>query len=289
MEPTPASVYLSQLARRIAVPYRALPQARAILLTGSTAEGLSDYFSDIDMTVYYDALPTEDELAAARQRNGGSERVWQMGDRDEGSLAEAYLVHGVECQIGHATVAAWERDIGVVLEQLDVASPLQKALDGTLYGIALHGEPLIKAWQSRIAAYPDALAEAMVKHHLAFFPIWYLRERFETRDATLWRYQSFLEIAYNILGVLAGLNRRYYSTFQFKRMRRFIEHLAIAPPALAERIEQAFVADIDTPINTLEALVGETVALVEQHMPQIDTQRVRKRLGQRQQPWRPEE
>jgi hypothetical protein len=285
--PSAASTYLVALANRIAVPYGALSQAKAILLTGSASEGLSDQFSDIDMSIYYDVLPSDDDLATARQHNGGSERLWLIGDRNDDSFAEAYLVHGVECQIGHTTVAAWQRDIAQVLEQLDVTSPLQKALDGTLHGIALYGAPLIQQWQARLADYPDALVEAMVAHYLSFFPIWYLEERFTTRDASLWRQQILVETAQHILGVLAGLNRLYYSTFQFKRMRRFIAQMPIVPPRLADRLEQLFVLDPPAAIAQLETLVGETVGLVEQHIPQVDTSRVRARLGRRQQPWQP--
>lgn len=164
---------------------------------------------------------------------------------------------------------------------------MQKALSGTLECIPLYGEPDILRWKARAAAYPDALAHAMVAHYLKFFPVWGLLERFAPRDATIWLHQARVEIAQNLLGVLAGLNRRYYTTFQFKRMRRFIATLPIAPPDLTDRIEGLFQADINTAAGLLEALVQETVALVETHMPDIDTSAVRRRLGWRQQPWQP--
>jgi hypothetical protein len=129
---TEASRYLIALARPMAQVYAGLPQAKAVMITGSVAEGISDFYSDIDLTAYYDELPSEEELAAARQQSGGAERIWQIGDRGEGSFAEAYVVRGIEVQIGHATIAAWERDMATVLEQLEVTSPLQKALSGIL-------------------------------------------------------------------------------------------------------------------------------------------------------------
>ena len=57
------------------------------------------------------------------------------------------------------------------------------------------------------------------------------------------------------------------------------------PPALADRLEQIFMLDPAQAIARLETLVDETVTLVEQHMPQADTSRVRAQLHQRQQPW----
>ena len=52
-----ASAYLQKLARRNARVYEANPKAKAILLMGSAAEGQSDFYSDLDMAVYYEELP----------------------------------------------------------------------------------------------------------------------------------------------------------------------------------------------------------------------------------------
>ncbi len=281
------SAYLVDLARRLTQPYLASAEPRAILLVGSPALGVSDYFSDLDMSFYYDTLPDEALLDAARQHNQGSERLWTIGDRAEGAFIESYSVNGIECQLIHSTIAAWEQQQAVVLEQLDVTTPLHKAMEGLLYGMPLYGAELIAQWKERAAQFPPALAQAMVEHYLKIVPLWYFHDRFASRDATLWYHQIMLEAAQNILGVLAGLNHRYYSTFQFKRMQKFIAQLPLTPPDLATRIELLFAADRPTAIQQLEALTSETVALVEQHMPQVDTSRLRQRLGQRQAAWQP--
>ena len=116
-ERTPQSDYLLQLGRTILEPYTRLPTARAAMITGSSAEGVSDHYSDLDMTVYYDgALPDEQALAAIREGHGAAERAWLLGDRADGSFAEAYELGGIQAQIGHATVATWENDIAEVLD-----------------------------------------------------------------------------------------------------------------------------------------------------------------------------
>ncbi len=280
-----ASQYLLELARRTTAAYLAHAHPRAILLSGSAAEGQSDFYSDLDMILYYDELPSDEALDAARQQNNGSDRNWLIGDRNEGEIAESYNVGGVECQFAHTTIAAWEKVIASIVDRLEVATPNQKAMSGLLYGIPLHGEELIRRWQARVAPYPDALAQAMIEKYLAVSPIWYTRQRFITRDATLWLNQTLVESAQNILGVLAGLNRLYYSTFQFKRMRQFVDQLSIKPDHLADRLDDLFRLDAEAAIDQLESLVADTVALVEKHQPQADTSKVRQKLGQRQQPW----
>ncbi|HEX6290770.1 MAG TPA: hypothetical protein VFZ66_16395 [Herpetosiphonaceae bacterium] len=282
-----ASTYILRLARHVAAPYIAHPHLQAIMVTGSAADGSADYQSDLDLIAYYAELPSEEDLAAACRGNRGANHAWLFNERQNGSIAEAYDVYGVQCQVMHSTIGAWEQHMATVLEQLDVTSPLQKALSGILKCIPLHGEDQIRRWQARAAAYPDALARAMVEHYLQFSALWGLSEYLEPRDAMLWRYQMTLENAQNILGVLAGLNRQYYTTFQFKRMRHFIAGLEIAPSNLAARLEYLFEAEARASSLELEELVRETVALVEQHMPQIDTARGRRRIGWRREAWQP--
>jgi hypothetical protein len=283
-----ASLYLLELARGNTTPYVANARAQAILVTGSCAEGESDAYSDIDTILYYDDLPTDEELEDARRSNGGTALIWRMGERAQGSLLESYHVRGVECQFAHTTIAAWKRDMAIVLEELDVTSPLQKALAGLLHGIPLHGEPLIRSWQEKAAAYPDRLARAMIEKHLQFVPLWGLAPRLQVRDATIWHYQILVESAQNLLGVLAGLNRLYYSTFQFKRMRRFIDQMTLLPSDLAARLEGLFTSEPQDAAQQLEKLVTETLDLVAMHLPDIDLTGARKRLHWSPEKWSPQ-
>lgn len=285
---TPASDYLVRLAQQVVQPYTQLPSARAAMVTGSAAKGLSDYYSDLDLTIYYaDELPSEETLHQIRQQQGGGNRKWLLGNRAEQAIAEGFDLHGIEVQIGHTTIAAWEAEIKQVLEKLDCTSPAQKALEGTLACQALFGQSYIDEWKRQLHFYPLALAEAMVKKHLAFFPVWGLEPHFRTRDATVWYYQILVEAAQNIVGVLAGLNRLYFTTFQFKRMHRFLDQMEIAPPDLATRLERLFQAELPQALLELENLVTETIALVERYMPSIDTSTAKRRLGWRQQSWQP--
>jgi hypothetical protein len=287
---TNASQQLLALAERAAAHYLQHSNIRAAMVTGSVARGISDSYSDIDMFFFYqNELPSEEQLDTIRRLLGGSPRKWQIGSRAEGDIAEAFGIGGVELQIGHATLAAWEAMMAEIQTKLTVGSPLAKAMEGMLIGKPLYGAPIIAAWQAQLADFPDALAEAMVRHHLHFFPAWGLIPYFHSRDATIWHYQILVESVHNLLGVLAGLNKIYFSTFQFKRARRFIAQMHIAPGDLGERIEQLFHSRPAVALPELEALVGETIALIEQHMPQIDTAPARQRIGWRCTPWRAED
>ena len=281
------SQYLLALAKQKLQAYIVHPNAKAAMITGSTATGQADFHSDVEMFIYYDRLPSIEELQLARQQNNGSEPIRVLGDRHECFWGEFYFIEGIEFQIGNNTIASWERDIATVLEKLEVTSPLQKALSGMLDCIPVYGEELIQEWKRQIANYPNALAKAMVKTYLNFFPIWAVRERLATRDTTLFRHQIRLEIGQNLLGVLAGLNRLYYSTFQFKRMKQFIEQMNIAPKNLYMRLESLYHQEPLSAANQIKELVAETVGLVELHMPEIDTTKVRQSLERKPRIWQP--
>ncbi|GAA6620637.1 hypothetical protein [Scytonema sp. NUACC26] len=290
---TDRTQYLLELAKRNVEAYIANSKTKAVMVTGSVAEGLCDEYSDCEVCIYYDELPSDEELELARQQNHGSELLGILGDaakqplreRFEGAIGQTYFVNGVEFQFAHATIAQWEKEISIILSGSDIQSPMMKTMTGTLIGIPLYGETLIQKWKAKITNYPDDLAQKMVEHYLTFFPIWGMWEKLARRDTTLWYYQILVESAQNLLGVLSGINRLYYSTFQFKRMRRFIEQMEIAPENLASRLEGLFHHEAPVAIDELEALVRETIELVEIHMPQVDTSSVRRKLGWRQQPW----
>jgi hypothetical protein len=227
--PTP-SEFLLALGRTVLEPYTHLPGVACAAITGSSTEGLSDTHSDLDMTVYYDTMPPEAEIRAVRERLGAGPVIWTIGSPQGPEWAEAFRLRGVECQIGHTTVEQWEKDLNRTLAGEDPGSPLHKAMSGTLVSIPVFGAERLEAWKTKIRDYPEALRVAMVRHHLKFFAIWGVWDRLGVRDANLWFRQNLVEASFNLIGVAAGLSRRYFTPFQFKRVGAFYaaEHCAQA-------------------------------------------------------------
>jgi len=279
------SAYLIALGRQVLGRYAKLPGCVCAAITGSAAEGLADEYSDLDTTVYYSTLPPEAEIRAIREQVGGGPYTWNAGTHAEGEFGEGFRIRGVDCQIGHTTVARWEEDLGRVLRAEEIASPLHKAMSGTLVSIAVHGAEVLEGWKARIRDYPDTLARAMVKHHLSFFPVWGVIDRLERRDADLWLKQIMVEASFNLLGVLAGLNRKYFTKFQYKRSGAFVRSLIIAPERFEARLESLILLPAREAAAELKKLVSEVVVLVERHMPEVDGALVRKGLGRQDEPW----
>jgi hypothetical protein len=284
---TEASAYLLALAKHNAQVYVSRCEPAAILLTGSAAEGSADCYSDIDMLLYYEhALPSTQQLEAVRNEIGAEGFTESYARVEGGACSENYRVRGVECQVGHRVIADVEERSFALLDGREPGSLQQKALMGILYGVPLHGDDLIWAWQARIGNFSDRMARGMVELYLKqIFPLWYVADALARRDATAWVHQTIAETALNLVGIVAGVNRRYYVPFQFKRARRFLETMQIAPDNLADRLDRLFMVEPTSAIAHIKELVQETIALVNQHMPDVDTSVLRYQPGERQRPW----
>lgn len=258
---------LRELADRLGAAYLSHCRPRAALLAGSAATGDADFYSDLDLLFYYDDVPPDEALAAAR-RELGAERS-RISGRDQTGVGERFYVRGVQCQLGHLVIAEWEKEIAKVVIELQLEEPLLKAISGLFEGTALHGADLVERWREQ-AAYTDRLQRAMIEKHWRFFPWWYYEERLGARDTTVWRHDVLVQSAYNIVGVLAALNQVYFSTFEFKRAGRFLSRLEVAPPNLAARLNALFELDERRATAELEELVGETQALVADRFPDVD-------------------
>lgn len=273
--------HLRALARRIADVVVEEVAPRSVLLTGSAATGEADRYSDVDMIVYCDELPAEERIGAIVERLGGEDRK-QIYPRTEDEHGESFELGRIQCQLAFVTVRCADGEVERVLAGEELESPLQKAVEGILEGIPLHGPELIEGWRARAAAYPDSLRRAMIERHWRFFPLWYVERQVAARDAFLWRRQILVKAAFDLLAVLAALNRLYFTRFQLKRMRKLVGRMSLAPPDLANRLERLF--DLEEPGHELERLVAETQALVAAELPDLEL-RLRRPVGARREPW----
>jgi hypothetical protein len=104
------------------------------------------------------------------------------------------------------------------------------------------------------------------------------------RDTELWRIEMLVDASLNLLGVLAGLNRLYYSRFELKRMHTLVSKMSIAPPQLADRLESLFRLQPSAAAEELEVLVTETHALIAAGLPDLELH-LPFPPGARQRPW----
>lgn len=276
-----ATEHVRSLARRVTDAALVLGPLRAAALSGSGARGDADFYSDVDLVLYVDELPPEgrlEELAAAV----GGELLLEIAPW----LVQFY-VDGVAVQVGYRTLERIESELDAGLDKLEcVGSPNQKMLAGMLEVLPLYGEEVLEQWRERIARYPDDFRRASIEHHWRFFPLWFYAPAMTERDAELWRLDVLLDSAFNLLGVLAALNRVYYARFELKRLRALAAKLVLAPPDLADRLEALFRRPPSEAAAELGRLVEETRDLVAAELPDLELI-LRPPPGIEIQPWSP--
>lgn len=271
------------LAQRVADAHRGIDDSSLLsFISGSTVDDLVDELSDIDMSVVFDRLPDEMALRRACRSAGDGEWTWTSGD--PGASPEGYVVafraDGIEVQIGYSTTAALAAELDDLLVQHNPDTPNHKLAEGIAKALPLAGAQQLAALQARLADFPDNLARAMVTHGLNARPThWRAAAQIVHRDAPLWSREIQVEACYSLLLTLAGLNRRWFTRFQVKRMRRLADKLPLAPADLAARIDALLQAPPRKAFDALHGLEAEVLALVEAHLPEVDTAPARRRHG----------
>lgn len=269
MTATLASQHLRAVAGQIVGEARRRVPLRAALLVGSAGRGDSDFYSDLDVILYVDELPADEILTEIRTVVGGAEPTRR--ERTEHACGEEFELDGVRVELPFVTIARVESGLDQLLGRIEeIDTPLQKAAIGVLEGLPLHGAELIERWRGRLRDYPESLRRAMIERHWSFFALWYHADAMAVRDSQLWRLDVLLEASYNLLAVLAGLNRIYFSRFELKDTRKLIGRMNLAPPNLANRLESLFELSPDRAGVGLEGLVDETRALVAAEFPDVD-------------------
>jgi hypothetical protein len=287
-----ATGYLRELSMCLVDAYTPSVDPRAVLLGGSAATGTADMYSDLDLFFYYDGLPPDAALVEAQRRIGGVRHRW-LSDNDgepaDRAYSERFFLNGLECQVTHEPVALVTQQIRRVTGDLDLSEALLKVMSGLFEGLPLRGADLVQRWRQE-AAMPDQVQRALVEKRWQFFPWWYFQERMRARDSTIWRHDVLVQSAYSILGVLAALNRLYFSRSELKRTRTLISRLEIAPTDLADRLDRLFDADEPESTDTLERLVHEVGQLAACQFPDLDLSITcgehETPPGSRERPWR---
>jgi hypothetical protein len=278
---TAAAAQRRTLAEKIGLAYAGDPRVAAVLLGGSTARGHADRYSDLVLSVAWTEPPTEDDRAAAISTAHGDLvtlyplhdgvwcDAWKIGRRDDVPFT------GIEVDMSHCLVDTVEQCLRDVIDDCDPEPVKQLVVGGILHAIPLHGSALVERWQKHAAHYPDGLRLAVVRTHAQIEGLWRL-DAFAARGNPVAGYQVLTAAHEDLLHVLLGLNRTYYSGF--KSLTAVVRDFPLAPPDLLERMRASYPLEVGRSKAMLTALAEETHDLVETQLPEIDVGRLREIL-----------
>jgi hypothetical protein len=257
------------LAEEIGAAYASNDNAQVVMVAGSVGRGSADRYSDIEVDVYYAEAPTEAERVAAVKRCGGT--VELLAD-DEDEWEEQMSIGGFPAHTSTFLVATMERYLREVVDQCSLAPEAQTRLFSLQHGVILKGQAQVERWRAKAAAYPDDLQRAMLEENLRFGRFRHAAEMLAARDDVLALYEIFIDTSRQILGALLGLNRIYMPAPGYlKSMDETIELMAVKPADLSARLKRSFRIEPTAAVEEVEALIEETLALVEKHVPGVDT------------------
>ncbi|MGW7686830.1 hypothetical protein ACWGID_39190 [Kribbella sp. NPDC054772] len=278
--PTQAAVWRRSMIRPVLERYAATDGVDAVMLSGSTARGDADRWSDVEVGVFWQRPPTLAERLAAAE--GATDvRAVSAADAPPPWLDQLYLgaprPDGLTVDVTHTTTSTVERTLDDVLVS---CRPDESAFD-LLQGIVDAGEALgpraelVARWQERAANYPRELATAVIRWNGNIEKFWRWQMLAE-RDNPLLLAREFLRVATQVLNVLHALNGRYCGhVLSFKRLDTIERTLPLAPASLASRTRAVFTEPPVEAAETLRMLVEQTFDLVEVHVPEIDVNRLR--------------
>lgn len=260
-----------RLAQRVCDAHRGLDDSTLLaFVSGSVADGTADARSDVDLSVVVDELPAAAVLEGACRRAGGSPWLWAQADESGQQRVVAFHVDDVEVQIAYASRAVLQDQVDELLVRHNPDTPLHKLAEGILKAEPLFGGGALAGLQAQLADFPQGLAEAMARHHSQPATPWKALAQIVHRDAALWCRDLQVQAGYRLLGLLAAVNRRYYCTFQNKRLRQLAGSFHQAPPQLADRLEALLAAAPAEAARALHTLEGEVLALVAAAFPSLD-------------------
>ncbi|MCU0492312.1 MAG: nucleotidyltransferase domain-containing protein [Chloroflexaceae bacterium] len=270
-------------AQRIGALYTANPNVAAVVLGGSAGRGHADAYSDIELGVFWLSPPSDAERRTVIEQSGTDllrsypfdplEHVWE-DDLSLGRSAPDHANSGVLMEVIHTTTARVQQTLDAVLLHHDPDEGKQNIIAGVLAGQPLHNEPLLQHWKAQAASYPTELAEAVVRRHAQIDHFWRWRMWLARGPNLLMLYQSYAQVQQKLLHTLLGLNRVYYAGFKWLDV--VAAQLHHAPPDLVSRLRAVFQVEPAEGAGQLKALVEETYDLLEQHMPQLDVERLRR-------------
>ncbi|MEQ7128559.1 hypothetical protein ABN034_29045 [Actinopolymorpha sp. B11F2] len=296
--PTRAASWRRAAVRPVLDAYAGSAGVDAVMLSGSTARGDADRWSDTEVGVFWCRPPTARERAAvARAARAADMRMVTAEDANPPWYDHIYLgagrPDGLMVEVVHTLTAVVQDTLDTVLGS-DVPDPTSFAreahprhcepdppgldvIKGIVDGREVSGArtDIVSRWKARAASYPRGLAIAVVERDGAIEQFWRWRMLVE-RDNPLLLAREFSRIASQLLGVLHALNGRYCGhPSAFKRLDSLEHDLTLAPRGLAARLRASFTLPAPEGAAVLRGLVEETYDLVEVHLPEVDVGRLR--------------
>lgn len=298
-----ATVWRREFIQNVAAPYINHPKTSAVAIGGSVARGWADRHSDVELLVFWREPPSDDERRAVVDAAGGiinidwaeppsddtyrafftqtDGRLGQIWPYEDDEWSEHFYVQGVNIGVSgflEATVNAYFDDL---LHHHETDDDKQILMSAIRHSVPLSGEAAISAWKRYAAEFPAGLARAIIQDNLYVSDAWFDIDKAVERGEWLIYHDIFCRMQRTLLRLLLGLNRMYLPDPRIKWTEHIAAEMTIAPRDLAKRLRAVFDDEPQAGIETLQTLWEESMMLVDEQFPDLDTAYARRRLRHR--------
>lgn len=253
--------------KQVAALYAKNPKLRALVVAGSVGRGWADEWSDIELDLFWDEPPTDDDRKSVIESVNGTVEYYFPLEGDEWS--DAYLVKGLKFEISSFLATTIDEFIHAAIERYDLDIDKQLRFAALQNSVVLHGTAQIEQWRARLAHYPDELARRVIADNIEFGG-WNGVEMLFARGDMLLAYDLLVKTQKQVLAVLLALNRMYMAHPRGKWLVRIADCMKHKPARLAERMTFALRDGSVAGAREMHDVIEETFALVEQDFPEID-------------------
>lgn len=257
---------LRRIAGNIANVYSDDPGVRAVLLCGSVSRGWADRWSDIELTICWEALPSPQARTDLAASLGAEGRRVYPADPELRTHEEECTHQGEKIDLAHMETGGITAILDEVTVGCDPSLRKHALVAGVRDAVALAGEDLVRGWQRQAAVYPAELRQVMIERNLVFGPHWWL-EMLAERNDLLPLYDILCRIGRALLAIVAALNAAYLPSDGFKWSQRLASGFALGPSEFALRLERVFRAPPVEAVREAGDLIVEVFQLIGEHAP----------------------
>lgn len=249
-----------------------------VLLSGSAGLGIADQSSDVDIFVFTDReIPSDpaDALPACEDF-----RLTFQALTRRGGVLQRWSQHGILVDVERLPKLHVLDTLERLLVRHDPDATCQKVARGLLDAVPLSGASAWQDWCTRLSTYPDGLARAMIRSHLALEPLRRLRARTLEREDPLAFGCGLAAFQLHVLGLLAGLNRYLLPAAPglMKHTRHHLARMRWQPPGLERSLSLTWQDPCDSNLSCLEQIAMTVLDEADARHPEISTARCRCQL-----------
>jgi len=237
--------------------------AAEIAVSGSTALGMADAYSDLELNFWTEAVPPADVRAAWLESMSATDVAVDVESSRDGTLWTTWRQDGVWVEGGWQTFAAHEDTLELLLRAETIDHELLVVASAVLHARPVRTVGRLADWQLALAVYPDALAEVLIDTSVErwHWPHWLdARWAMLDRGERLGSQAMLVDDVKAALRVLFAFNRQW--EVGWKWLIPATDMLRARPDGLVRRIDSIFgAADPARSLRLCLELVVEVLML----------------------------